>query len=86
MHELAHEPVLITGGAGFLGTKRVLIQVGDVRDRDALDKRSEMSTEKLRDRLILARRPFVQGNLIETPLGNIQDEQPKPLACLEHAP
>jgi B12-binding domain/radical SAM domain protein of rhizo-twelve system len=38
--------------------------------REALDKRCKLTTEELRDRLILARRhiPFVQANLIETPL------------------
>lgn len=38
--------------------------------REALDKRCKLTTDELRDRLILARRhiPFVQANLIETPL------------------
>jgi B12-binding domain/radical SAM domain protein of rhizo-twelve system len=38
--------------------------------REALDKRCKLTTDELRDRLILARHhiPFVQANLIETPL------------------
>lgn len=46
--------------------------------RDELDKRCKLSTDELRNRLILARQniPFVQANLIETPLGDKELVQP----------